>query len=960
MKRITAILSILFAFAAFLRAGEPTREPILTINSEMHVAPIYRIDVDRQERYILTASYDKTSKLWDAKSGQYIRTLRSPIDVQQEGRLYACAISPDGRFGAVAGWTGDDWYGVNNIYVFDLSSGEIVKTLRGHTNVIFHLEFSHDGHYLGASLGGGNGVKIYETSGWKLVASLDGFGKECDEFAWARDGRIAVTCYDGTVSLFSSSFRKLKSVNGTGGDKPYAVAFSPDGSKLAVGYVDNTRVQVLNGYDLSVDCEPSMKDIKDGESFYAVAWSLDGSKLYAGGGPSKLDSATQKWYRIVRQWDDGGKGDYVDFLCGDNTVFSIKPLSDGGIAWGGAGPAFGRNDRDGSIRYDMESTIMPYASYNTAHLRVSADAKTIGFTPYNSSSYVFSVEDRSLLVSNSDLSPAITDSSAMPVSDWKNNYYPKLNGKALDFLVENEMSRCVAIDEPGAMFVLGTSWNLYGVNDSGTKIWKQPAPGTAWAVNIASGKRVAVFAYGDGTIRWHRLSDGQEILAFFADQKSLKWVLWTPSGYYDCSAGGDNLIGWHVNNGDGAAADYYSASRFSSRFYRPDVIQQILETLDEEQALTAANQNKGMTAGVVSVSKMLPPVVRILSPENDGTVNKQDIDITVSLKSPNGSAIDEVKTMINGRPVENNLRGVNIVPKNQNGDMRTISLSLSEGGNVISVMARNESGWSEAATVNVTFEQPKAAAAEFIIKPKLYVLAIGVSDYDNKDYKLNYPAKDAADFAAAMQKQQGSLYREVVAKTVVDKDATKDEILDGMDWIRKETTSKDVAMVFLAGHGINDQNGVYYFLPVNANLDKVMRTCVPFSDIKNTVSSIAGKALFFVDTCHSGNVMGGRRGLVDITAVVNELAATENGVVVFASSTGNQYSLESSSWGNGAFTKALIEGISGKADYQNNGRITVNMLDLYISERVKELTKGQQTPTTTRPVTVPDFPIIVR
>jgi hypothetical protein len=36
------------------------------------------------------------------------------------------------------------------------------------------------------------------------------------------------------------------------------------------------------------------------------------------------------------------------------------------------------------------------------------------------------------------------------------------------------------------------------------------------------------------------------------------------------------------------------------------------------------------------------------------------------------------------------------------------------------------------------------------------------------------------------------------------------------------------------------------------------------------------------------------------------------------------------------------------------------MLDLYLSERVKELTQGQQTPTTTKPKTVPDFPIAMR
>jgi uncharacterized caspase-like protein len=106
--------------------------------------------------------------------------------------------------------------------------------------------------------------------------------------------------------------------------------------------------------------------------------------------------------------------------------------------------------------------------------------------------------------------------------------------------------------------------------------------------------------------------------------------------------------------------------------------------------------------------------------------------------------------------------------------------------------------------------------------------------------------------------------------------------------------------------------------------------------------------------------MGTRRGVADITGVVNELASAENGAVVFASSSGKQYSLEDPAWNNGAFTKALVEGISGKADYTGKGKITINMLDLYLSERVKELTKGRQTPTTTKPNTISDFPVAVR
>ena len=94
--------------------------------------------------------------------------------------------------------------------------------------------------------------------------------------------------------------------------------------------------------------------------------------------------------------------------------------------------------------------------------------------------------------------------------------------------------------------------------------------------------------------------------------------------------------------------------------------------------------------------------------------------------------------------------------------------------------------------------------------------------------------------------------------------------------------------------------------------------------------------------------------------MINELAGAENGAIDFAASTGNQSSFEDAKWNNGAFTKALVEGFTGRADYAGKGKITVNMLDLYISERVKELTGGKQTPTTAKPQTVPDFPIAVK
>jgi uncharacterized caspase-like protein len=206
------------------------------------------------------------------------------------------------------------------------------------------------------------------------------------------------------------------------------------------------------------------------------------------------------------------------------------------------------------------------------------------------------------------------------------------------------------------------------------------------------------------------------------------------------------------------------------------------------------------------------------------------------------------------------------------------------------------------------------------------------------------------------------MYRGVEIKVLTDAEATKGNILDGLEWLQRQTTSKDVAVLFFAGHGINDPSGIFYFLPADAVLERLKRTGLAQTDIVSTVATIAGKVLVFMDACHSGNLMGKvkRRAAVETTAVINELASAENGAVVFSSASGRQYALENTEWGNGAFTKGLVEGLMGKADYRGSGRITVNMLDLYISERVKELTKGEQTPTTVKPPNVPDFPVAMK
>jgi Caspase domain len=247
-------------------------------------------------------------------------------------------------------------------------------------------------------------------------------------------------------------------------------------------------------------------------------------------------------------------------------------------------------------------------------------------------------------------------------------------------------------------------------------------------------------------------------------------------------------------------------------------------------------------------------------------------------------------------------------------------------------------------------------------KATLYVLAVGISSYRDPDVRLHFAAKDANDFVTLAKAQAGGLYEKVIPygphDSLQDGDATKESILDGLDWIRRAVAdTNDVAMVFLSGHGVSTPDQQYRFLPYDYDSNRVERTTISDSDLRDYLTKIGGKKIFFFDTCYSGGVLGGKGtdSRPNVDKFANELKEAENGIVVFASSTGNQLSLEKEEWNNGAFTKAVVEGMYGAA--ARPGLIAISTSDLqgYISRRVKELTQGNQRPVMAIPKTVDDY-----
>ena len=240
------------------------------------------------------------------------------------------------------------------------------------------------------------------------------------------------------------------------------------------------------------------------------------------------------------------------------------------------------------------------------------------------------------------------------------------------------------------------------------------------------------------------------------------------------------------------------------------------------------------------------------------------------------------------------------------------------------------------------------------IKPKMYALLIGVSHYEDKSVRaLKWADKDAEDVKRILESQKGRLYRDVEARLIENEEATAARIVDELSWIESAASQGDRVIVFISGHGTLDERNSYFFVPYNARLERrgvlsvpARSTAVSHAQILDSLKRVQGHVLFFFDTCHAGGaaVGGAMRGDQTYQPFIDELRDASNGVLVLASSEGQELSQEDDDLKNGFFTRAVVEGLSGKADLNGDGVVTFDELSVYVDDRVKELTRNTQHP----------------
>ena len=432
----------------------------------------------------------------------------------------------------------------------------------------------------------------------------------------------------------------------------------------------------------------------------------------------------------------------------------------------------------------------------------------------------------------SDVKTAQDAAGGVAVTEWRNGAQPRIAGRAV-VLDANERARSVSVAADGRRVLLGTDFHLRLYTD-GAAAWRTAVPAPAWSVVLTGDGRLAVAGLGDGTVRWFRVADGAEILAFYAHPDGRRWVAWTPEGFFDHGPGGEGFIGYHLNLVDqrrpkGAA--FVRVGQLYSLFFRRDlVVRKFAGTAEADIAAQLAAIGDVRTV----LGRGLPPAVRVTEYCRRRTAASECAPLpaesrTRGFRSRTPIVVDTPEVVLRFEIEDRGGGGGPIVLRRQgapvggvgvtrgitvrNGVQQQERVTLQPGMNLVSLSVFNaarqiETAPDERPELAILYEAPREE------KPVLHVLSVGIDRFAEPTIpKLVNAVSDARGMIETIRGDRSqSVYREVDATLLADDQATLPAITAAFDGLATRARPGDIAVVFLAGHGVA-LDGKYYFVP---------------------------------------------------------------------------------------------------------------------------------------------------
>jgi hypothetical protein len=344
--------------------------------------------------------------------------------------------------------------------------------------------------------------------------------------------------------------------------------------------------------------------------------------------------------------------------------------------------------------------------------------------------------------------------------------------------------------------------------------------------------------------------------------------------------------------------------------------------------------------------------------------HKSTFQFTVEATSKQ-SPLAKILVSVNGVPLHS---WQPALPENLMSWSGDVPLILSPGANKIQVSAVDSAGReSLRETVVIWHITPP-------VPPTLHVVAVGVSNYHDNRLDLGAAAKDAHDLVQLLSERKGKDYLEVRSLVLTNQQAIRESIMQAREFLQGSQVG-DQAVVFVAGHGFVDRDGLrYWFGTHDIDVDAVEKRGISYLELESLFDGVpARNRLLLMDTCFAGEV--------DVESSISQTLAANvksrapalasalrkppdgsfdlmrelfgdlrrhTGATVITASSGMEhvYAEEREEGDNGVFTYCLLDAIrSGSADTNDDGEIRLSEIQAHLLARVPEMTGGRQQPT---------------
>ena len=218
-------------------------------------------------------------------------------------------------------------------------------------------------------------------------------------------------------------------------------------------------------------------------------------------------------------------------------------------------------------------------------------------------------------------------------------------------------------------------------------------------------------------------------------------------------------------------------------------------------------------------------------------------------------------------------------------------------------------------------------------------LIFGIENY-NQSPKATYANLDAKYFAEYAKRGFGIKQQNI--KLLIDKDANLISSLGILEkWLPGKIKSGQTELIiFFAGHGLASNDGKELFLlSQDSDPDLLKRTALSRSEIFDTITKLKPKSVtMFFDTCYSGISRDEETLLASARPIriIADEQSTPNNFTIFSASQLDQISSGLKEAKHGIFSYYLMKGLEGKADSNQDKKITNGELLAYMDENVSQ------------------------